>query len=367
MFHYSRFFFSNVPGRAIFKGLSWRYHFGLILSAAVTMTCGMATYAVADTVLPGKVIAWGDNAEKQTSVPELKNVKTIAAGGYHSLALNADGTVVAWGRNDYGQGAGLAGLKDVKAIAAGEYHNLALKTDGTVVFWGYDTDEQKAGAFKLTDVKAIAAGASHSLALKNDGTVVAWGDDYFGLVTGASALTDVKAISAGYSHDLALKNDGTVVAWGNNGYDQVTGASGLTGVTAISAGGRHNLAKNLTSTPTYTLGDFLPPVNKPDFVNFGKAGRTYPIKWQLKDAAGKFVTSLAAIKSITFKPAQCGEFTSLQANALEAETSGNSGLIYDDISNQYRYNWTAPSAGCYVLYLNFDTGQEQKAYFNLRN
>lgn len=57
----------------------------------------------------------------------------------------------------------------------------------------------------------------------------------------------------------------------------------------------------------------------------------------------------------------------MQADALETETSGNSGLAHDDISNQYRYNWATPSAGCYVLFLSFDTGQVQQAYFNLRN
>jgi hypothetical protein len=108
------------------------------------------------------------------------------------------------------------------------------------------------------------------------------------------------------------------------------------------------------------------PVNNPDAVNLGKAGRAYPVKWQLKDAAGNFVTSLAAIKSITVRPVQCGMFTSMQADALEAETGGNSGLTYDDINNQYRYNWATPSAECYVLQLSFDTGQMQKAYFNLR-
>ena len=57
---------------------------------------------VAGTPLAGhaasEVVAWGDNDSGQTNVPSgLSNVVAIAAGGYHSLALTAEGRVVAWG------------------------------------------------------------------------------------------------------------------------------------------------------------------------------------------------------------------------------------------------------------------------------
>jgi hypothetical protein len=55
---------------------------------------------------------------------------TIGAGDYHSTALRADGTVVAWGRYYTGGGYILpvvpAGLTNVLAIAAGSDHDLAL-------------------------------------------------------------------------------------------------------------------------------------------------------------------------------------------------------------------------------------------------
>ena len=44
----------------------------------------------------------------------------IAAGDIHSLALKADGTVVGWGYNGYGQTTIPAGLTNVVAIAAGD-------------------------------------------------------------------------------------------------------------------------------------------------------------------------------------------------------------------------------------------------------
>ena len=63
-----------------------------------------------------------------------------------------DGTLLAWGLNDHGQlGNGrldyrerinqpmrVSGMADAKAVAAGTWHSLALRTDGTVWAWGYN-------------------------------------------------------------------------------------------------------------------------------------------------------------------------------------------------------------------------------------
>jgi len=56
----------------------------------------------------------------------------IAAGYGHSLALAAEGRVVAWGRNDVGQTDVPSGLSNVVRIAAGGGHSLALLQQPTV-------------------------------------------------------------------------------------------------------------------------------------------------------------------------------------------------------------------------------------------
>ena len=96
----------------------------------------------------GTVLEWG--SQVMPVVQPGTRFTAIAAGWGHNLALKSDGTVLAWGRNDYGQSAVPAGLSDVVAIAAGGQHSLALKSDGTVVAWGDNTFGQTALPAGLT-------------------------------------------------------------------------------------------------------------------------------------------------------------------------------------------------------------------------
>jgi len=80
----------------------------------------------------------------------------IICGNNHTLALDADGDVYAWGHNVYGQ------------------LGLGIKPNGNP-----DKDPRntptKIPALDNPTVIAIAAGANHSLALTSDGKVFAWG------------------------------------------------------------------------------------------------------------------------------------------------------------------------------------------------
>ncbi len=211
---------------------------------------------------------------------------SVAAGDYHSVGLEQDGSVWAWGYNAYGQlGTGsttnssvpvqVAGLARVTAVAAGAEHSMALNPDATVRAWGQNSAGQlgnnstanssvPVAVTNLIGVSAIAAGGDHSLALKSDGTVWAWGNNANGQLGNnsttsssvpvqVSSLSGVTAIAGGYNYSLARKSDGTVWAWGGGAYGQLGNhstkdskvpvqVSNLTGVTAIAAGGYHGLA-----------------------------------------------------------------------------------------------------------------------------
>jgi alpha-tubulin suppressor-like RCC1 family protein len=270
------------------------------------------------------VAAWGNNSagqlgnnsttnsstpvqvEGSNGIGTLTGVVAVAAGYEHSLTLNSDGSVSAWGYNADGElgnnstansgtpvtvaGSGGRGeLNQVVAVAAGAYHSLALSNQGTVWAWGSNNEGQlgdpsapqpgklrvqvlgPGGNGSLNGIVAIAGGYEHSLALRYDGTVWAWGyngDGELGnnsttgsgwpvQVAGAGGtgfLTGVVAIAGGYYHSLALKSDGTVWAWGRNSFGELGNGtitsnnstpvqvSNLTGVVAIAGGQYHSLA-----------------------------------------------------------------------------------------------------------------------------
>jgi len=227
----------------------------------------LLTHLVLTSVRAGpNVVAWGNNDRPpntaQNYVPsDLENAVAITGGSSHSLALKADGTVVAWGVSSFETKVPV-GLKDAVAIAAGYFHSLALKADGTVTAWGFDSEGPTQVPPGLTNVVAIAAGGNQSLALKADGTVVAWGHP--GQSRVPAGLWNVVAIAAGYEHSLALKADGTVVAWGDNDSGQINVPAELTDVVAIAAGGYHSLALKSDGTVAAWGFNDLGQIDVPD-------------------------------------------------------------------------------------------------------
>ncbi len=91
-----------------------------------------------------------------TSAPSPKHCtiflkKMFAVGISHTVALKADGTVVAVGDNEYGQ-CTVSGWTDVVAITAGPFHTVGLKVDGTVVAVGNNRFKQcNVNGWKLFD------------------------------------------------------------------------------------------------------------------------------------------------------------------------------------------------------------------------
>ena len=233
----------------------------------------------------GRLWAWGDNAFGQTGTGNLEDTITpqqikhdstnqnlpefiaIAAGQFHSVALDKNGSVWAWGRNDFGQ-LGDGSLESsshpmpVKnengsifqgaiAIASGGNFILALTNDGDLWAWGDNTSGQlgtgNAGENNFLkhptkininhSFKAIAAGDQHSLALTKEGFVLAWGDNEYGqlgigsqapqytpvnvLLEDKTSLENVQAIAAGDDHCMAILSNGRVMTWGKNSSGQL--------------------------------------------------------------------------------------------------------------------------------------------------
>jgi hypothetical protein len=176
-----------------------------------------------------QVIAWGDT--RQGTPAGLTNSQSVAAGSLSSLALNADGTVIAWGVLSATNVP--AGLTNVVSTDAGDSEGLALKADGTVTAWGTGLATKVPAG--LSNLVAVASGSSHGLALNQSGQIFAWGDGSKGQTNVPPGLSHVVAVAAGFQHSLALKADGTVIAWGTGPETNVP--AGLSHVVAIAAGG----------------------------------------------------------------------------------------------------------------------------------
>jgi alpha-tubulin suppressor-like RCC1 family protein len=205
----------------------------------------------------GTIAAWGMNYDGalginlidccrstpvavQRTGPLLNRTVISISAGYHSLALCSDGTLAAWGENDYGQlgnnstsdsaipvevsWAGVLSTRTPSSIAAGSYHSLAVCTDGRVAAWGYNGSRQlgdgstsnrytpvlvsNSGVLAGKFAHTVAAGLYSSAAVCTDGTAFEWGAstsgisaiNIFGILPGHTIFD----IAAGSSFKLAL-------------------------------------------------------------------------------------------------------------------------------------------------------------------
>lgn len=210
-------------------------------------------------------------------IPTNQNRK-IATGPSHAVAIKADGTVLAWGRNEYRQCQVPENLVNVVSVSAGYYHNLALTVDGAVFAWGADDSSLLSPSINRGQLDvpsdlnavAIAAGPRYSMALRGDGTVAAWGDSPVVPIE----LENVVAIAAGAKHSLALKANGTVVAWGDDRAKQSTVPQGLTSVVAIAAAGDKSFALT-TNGKVIGWGDISSTVDLPENATSISAGLSH--------------------------------------------------------------------------------------------
>lgn len=221
-----------------------------------------------------------------------KKVTKIATGSNHTLLLKQDssnpGTLWAMGDNQYGQlgdgtntqsplpvqvkynGAAVSAAID---IAVGDNHALVLMSDKTLLAMGRNnygqlgdgtTDNRNSLVQVATNVAIIAADGNHSLFIKDDGSMWAMGRNNLGQL--GDGTTDdrnspveirssgVDQIAAGDNHSMFIDEDNSLWVMGDNQYGQLgNGNDGIgvysqtpyqletSGVTKIAAGGSHSL------------------------------------------------------------------------------------------------------------------------------
>ena len=192
------------------------------------------------------------NTKPQTSLHRIGDETDwtdVACSDSHALAVKSDGTLWGWGANFRGQiGDGDIGVKATrrfpvpgpqgnnwKQVAAGLTHSLALERNGTLWAWGSNRSGELGIGTTSNSVEAVQVGSStnwvkvwahgiQTVGLQSDGSLWFWGSlagnandtDRFLVPTRVSPDTNWVDACFGYFSILAIKADGTLWAWGRN-------------------------------------------------------------------------------------------------------------------------------------------------------
>lgn len=223
---------------------------------------------------------WHSQAQNRVDEPQTNSQcwKTLASGGFCTVAIKEDGTLWGWGKN-YSNPLGnqpedvqiptqIGTDTNWEAISVGNSHVVALKTDGTLWSWGRnDSGQVGNGEFSVysvieplqigtdTDwVFVCASGGLASAAIKADGTLWTWGFVNTGesleieaaggdvttlfITTPTQMGTDTnwKYVDVGHNHTAAIKTDGTLWTWGLGYHGQLGQGNNTNVYTPVQAG-----------------------------------------------------------------------------------------------------------------------------------
>jgi alpha-tubulin suppressor-like RCC1 family protein len=240
----------------------------------------------------GTLWAWGDNSNGQLGdgtisqkycplqIGTATNWSFISCGYYHTLGIKSDGTLWAWGKNDNGQlGDGTTTKRKIptkigtdtnwaKVSSSRYYHTLAIKKDGTLWAWGLNnfgqlgdgTTTQRTSPVRIgsdSNWASVSCGYYHTVALKKDGTLWAWGFNTYGQLGDGTttqrnspwqigtannwmSFSSGGSDYTGKSHTLAIKTDSTLWAWGDNSYGQLGDGSIIQRTSPVKIGTASN-------------------------------------------------------------------------------------------------------------------------------
>ena len=218
----------------------------------------------------------------QIQLPDQVLSVSVSAGANHILAIGSDGNVYAWGNNEFGQlGTGnttsistptvITGLRDkhIVSVSAGNCFSLALDENGNVYSFGKNNKGQlgyaSATEFSATPARIealdgvtlsqISAGDASAIAINTNGKLYTWGTTANGVLgesgnpfnqeplplADSKASTPIIASALSTYHSVHLLNTGKVGLMGWNQFGQFGNGSTSERLTTV--------VKNYTSHP----------------------------------------------------------------------------------------------------------------------
>jgi alpha-tubulin suppressor-like RCC1 family protein len=200
----------------------------------------------------GTLWSWGTSANGQLGISAVARSSPVQVGSLtdwslvavgavggdnHVAAVKTDGTLWAWGRNNYGQigdntiinrssPVQIGGLTNWALVGTGDNHTASVKTDGTLWTWGSSSWGQigdntiinrssPVQVGSLTNWYQVSAGDNFTASVKTDGTLWTWGVNASSQLgqnntiplsspVQVGALTNWYRVATGEEHVLAL-------------------------------------------------------------------------------------------------------------------------------------------------------------------
>ncbi|XP_032222416.2 ultraviolet-B receptor UVR8 isoform X3 [Nematostella vectensis] len=184
-----------------------------------------------------------------------KDIRKVACGATHTLALSKDGEVFSWG-SGYGGRLGQGHLRDrftpiricgleslnLTQVACNEFHSAAVCDNGELYTWGksgprlgYKCHSKQTSPRIVPDLEnvritGVACGLKHTLACSKQGALFSFGENDYGqlgipedkLLTSyiqcVSSLSEhkISRVACGRFHSAALAEHGSLWLWGCN-------------------------------------------------------------------------------------------------------------------------------------------------------
>lgn len=245
-----------LRGKNIVQVTCGSYHTAAITDRGELYSWGGGMY--------GKLGHGNESGHSQPCLVEaLKNVflTQIACGSRHTIALSDAHEVYTWGDQENGVAghgeteghqylprlvAALRGKEAIQVAACG-FHTAALTANGRVYTWGegkfgrlgHGDERNKSmptviSSLASVKISQVACGGFHSAATSEAGQLFTWGGGEHGQLGHGdkvnktapypvSALSDqvLTMITCGWSHTVALTDAGTVYTWGNGDHGKL--------------------------------------------------------------------------------------------------------------------------------------------------
>ena len=211
--------------------------------------------------------------------------QNISTGDNHILAVKNDGTLWAWGSNNYGKcGPSFQNYTNTPTQVGSEnnwlkaspaiYHSMAIKTNGDLYGWGQNISGNIGiGTSGINNAiipfsvhignsawSSISCGNNFTIAINSDGTLWAWGDNSQGqLGDGTTTFKTIPTqigvsnswnkIATGYFKGYGIKLDGTLWTWGINFLTQIGNSNNWEVITRDYAIKNDGTLWDISSTP----------------------------------------------------------------------------------------------------------------------